>query len=277
MPASPTPIPRRAVRTGRRLAITTLLAIVALGAFPWSAAAADGDDPTPSPAPTATPTPTASTWSRTAPSATLSPLVRPMASPATTTASTTKVLIYRKSAMVKQYTNYWCVPATTQSMLNLVLGRSDRTSATQERYYKGTRKHNRYTYATKGNDPQGWAWALRYYSGGVTTYRDRAFTNKTAALQAIVESIDRTGTPVGVTVHRGTHAWIVLGYRAERDAADPTRRTILGFYVSGPLGSPKDPWPYGYMPMAEFRTHFSKYHEWQRSVIWEGRWVVVSQ
>jgi hypothetical protein len=189
----------------------------------------------------------------------------------------TRVLIHRSSAMVKQYTNYWCVPATTQSMLNLILGTSDRTRATQERYYAGTRQNNRYTYATKGNDPDGWAWSLRYYSGGVAEYQARAFTNKTASLNAIVESIDRTGTPVGVPVHEGTHAWIVLGYKAKLDPDDPRKRTILGFYVSGPLGSPSDPWTYAYMSNATFRSHFTAYHEWQRSVVWEGTWVIISQ
>lgn len=241
------------------LGIATLLGV------PWPASAAD-----PTPAPTPTP------WTRDSPTATLAPAIRPGASPAIKPAAT-KAFIYREGAMVKQYTNYWCVPATTQTMLNLILGKSDRSYATQERLYKGTRAHNRYVYATKGNDPAGWAWALRYYSGGRTAYRDRAFTNKTEAINAIAESIDRTGTPVGITVHRGTHAWVVLGYRAERSATDPTKRTLTGFYVSGPLGSPKDPWPYKYLSMATFRDHFSRYHEWQRSVVWEGKWVIISQ
>jgi hypothetical protein len=255
---------RRAPRRGG-LAVAVALGIAAVAAVPWPAAAAD---PTPTPAPTA--------WTRDDPSPTLAPVVRPMASPAIQPAAT-KAFIYRESAMVKQYTNYWCVPATTQTMVNLILGRSDRSYATQERIYRATRQHNRYVYKTKGNDPQGWAWSLRYFSGGTTTYRDRIFTNKTAAINAIASAIDRTGTPVGVPVHRGTHAWIVLGYRAERSATDPTKRTLTGFYVSGPLGSPTDPWPYKFISMADFRDHFTRYHEWQRSVIWEGTWVVISQ
>lgn len=238
-----------------------LLALGLLTALPWSAAAAD---PTPSPTP----------WSRDTSSATLAP-VRPMATP--TVQLATRAFIYRESAMVKQYTNYWCVPATTQTMVNLILGRSDRSYATQERIYRATRQHNRYTYKTKGNDPQGWAWALDYFSGGRTDYRDRTYSDKTAAIEAIAASIDRFGTPVGVPVHRGTHAWIVLGYRAERSITDPTKRTLTGFYVSGPLGSPADPWPYKFISMADFRDHFTRYHEWQRSVIWEGKWVIVSQ
>jgi len=282
----------------RRLVIALGVVAVALLLAPLPAAAADPTaNPTsspaasPSPAPTASPVPARVPRATLAPAPTPSPTTSPGASlagltdrraaPAATLAVAsplpTRVLIYRDTAMVKQYTNYWCVPATTQSMVNLILGTSDRTKATQERYYAGIRAHNRYTYSTKGNDPQGWAWGLRTYSGGTTTYQARSFTDKTAALEAIVASIDRTGTPAAVPVHDGTHAWIVLGYKAQLDPGDPSRRTISGFYVSGPLGSPTDPWPYAYMTMSTFRGHFTKYHEWQRSVIWEGTWVVISQ
>jgi hypothetical protein len=277
--------------------LAAALAVVAVAVLlaPLPAAAAE---PTASPTPSATtgpsPAPTGSPAPARVPSATLAPAASPSpvaslagaayqrAAPAATLSVAasplpTRVLIYRDTAMVKQYTNYWCVPATTQSMVNLILGTSDRTKATQQRYYTGIRAHNRYSYSTKGNDPQGWAWGLRTYSGNTTTYQGRSFTNKTAALDAIVESIDRTGTPVAVTVHDGTHAWIVLGYKAQLDPADPSKRTILGFYVSGPLGAPTDPWPYAYMTTSTFRQHFTRYHEWQRSVIWEGTWVIISQ
>src|SRR5215203_3500572 len=47
--------------------------------------------------------------------------------------------LYRSGAMVLQYTNYWCVPAATQGMVNIVLGTSNRTYATQQYMYKKTR------------------------------------------------------------------------------------------------------------------------------------------
>lgn len=179
--------------------------------------------------------------------------------------------------MVRQYTNYWCVPATTQSMVNLVRGTSNRTYLTQKYYYKRIRQNNRYYYRTLGNDPQGWAWGLNYFSRGSARYAARAYSNKQAALEYIVASIRRTREPVGVTVRGGTHAWVVLGYRTSHDPIEPTRKTILGYYVSGPLGSYADKWPYRYLTVAQFRMSFTRYHEWQRSVIWEGKWVVVAQ
>ena len=179
--------------------------------------------------------------------------------------------------MVRQYTNYWCVPAVTQSMVNLVKGTSNKRYLTQKFYYKLTRQHNRYTYATKGNDPQGWAWSLRYFTQSRANYQWRAFTNKTTAINSIAEALKRTRHPVGVTVRGGTHAWVVLGYRMSVNVQDSSKQTLLGFYVSGPLGTAADRWPYKYLTVSQFRDVFTRYHEWQRSVIWEGKWVVISE
>jgi len=179
--------------------------------------------------------------------------------------------------MVRQYTNYWCVPAVTQSMVNLVKGTSNKSYLTQKFYYKLTRQHNRYIYVTKGNDPQGWAWSLRYFTQSQANYQWRSFTNKSTAVNSIAEALKRTRHPVGVTVYGGTHAWVVLGYRYSVNVADPTKRSLLGLYVSGPLGTVSDRWPYRYLTVSAFRDVFTRYHEWQRKVIWEGKWVVISE
>ena len=306
MPAAP---PAASVSMRLRLAVVAGLAVLLMGAVPSPTAAADPTpsvdpaatptadptatptaDPTPTqtpdptPAPTAeptlttaaTPTPTADPTASPTPDPTPSPDADPTPTPAPTPMIVT-TMTYRGAAMTRQYTGYWCVPAATMTMLNLIRGTNDRSYATQRRYYYATRVHNRYRYSTLGNDPQGWSWALRYYSRGRTNYLARMYTNKTLALQAIMSSIDRTHQPVGVPVRRGTHAWVVLGYRAAVDPVDPTKRTLLGFYVSGPLGTPKDPWLYRYMTLATFGQYFYRYHEWQRRVIWEGRWVIISQ
>jgi hypothetical protein len=179
--------------------------------------------------------------------------------------------------MVRQYTDYWCVPAATQSMVNILLGTSDRRYLRQKYIYKLTRLHNRYTYRTLGNDPQGWAWSLRYFSHSTANYQARSYATKTAAINAIVASIGRTRDPVGVPIRWGTHAWVILGYRMAVDPLNPAKRTLLGLYTSGPLGTWSDSWPYRYLTVSQFRQVFTPYHEWQRSVIWEGKYVVVGQ
>ncbi|MFP5343650.1 MAG: hypothetical protein ACLGIJ_12150 [Candidatus Limnocylindria bacterium] len=184
--------------------------------------------------------------------------------------------LYRSSAMVKQYTSYWCVPATTQSMVNLVRGTSNRTYDTQRFMYRKTRENNRYTYASLGNDPQGWAWAVTYFSRGEASYQARAFDSRSAAIDAIVESLVRTRHPVGVTVQKGTHAWVVLGFKGDVRPGDPSSRRVFGLYVSGPLGSPRDPWAVQYMSLDTFASSFTRYHEWQRPVIWEDKYVIIA-
>jgi hypothetical protein len=228
-----------------------LVAALALAILPLPAMAAEGDPPA-EPTPTVEPTP------------------EPTPGP-----EVQSVLFYRSPAVVRQYKNYWCVPAVVQTMWNMIEDTSNVQWARQRSLYSNIRKHNRYRYSTKGNDIQGWAWALRYYTG--EPYRARSFTSKTTAMRAIAEAIDRTGHPVGITVHHGAHAWIVLGYKAQPSATDPSKRTILGFYVSGPLGpGSRDPWKYRYMSMASFRKVYGKYHERTRKVIWENKYVLVS-
>ena len=297
---------RRTRARGRlpRLILATTLGLTALGAMPWSVLAAESPaptptldqpaEPTPTPIPEPSPAPTPATTDAPAPSAAPQPTNQPAddtpeptatpdptATPTPTPTPSSGLVIqsrnlYRSSAMVRQYTNYWCVPATVQSMANLVLGTSNRTYSRQAYIYKLTRQHNRYWYRSKGNDPQGWGWSLRYFTRG-RPYYPRAYTNKETAINAIAASIAKTRNPVGVTVFGGTHAWVVLGYRQTYDRSEPSKKTLLGLYVSGPLGTTRDKWPYKYVTVAQFREAFTRYHEWQRKVIWEGKWVVLAQ
>lgn len=301
---------RRPGARGRlsRLILATTLGLTVLGATPWSALADESPppmptletpaEPTATPAPNPEPTPTPTAQATPSPAAAPEPTNDPTNDPADQTPEPTGTPaptgtpsptatppsgivtqsrnLYRSSAMVRQYTNYWCVPATVQSMANLVLGTSNRSYSRQAYIYKLTRRHNRYWYATKGNDPQGWGWSLRYFTRG-KPYYPRAYTNKEAAINSIAASISKTRNPVGVPVYRGTHAWVVLGYRQTYDRSEPTKKTLLGLYVSGPLGTTRDKWPYRYITVAQFREAFTRYHEWQRRVIWEGKWVVLAQ
>jgi hypothetical protein len=229
----------------RRLLRSVLLALVVGVLTPWQALAAD-------------PTPFTSTPSN----------VRP-------TIQTIDVNLYRPSSVAYQYTRYWCVPTNAQTMLNIIYGRTDRTRDTQARYQWHVHRLNRYTYATKGNDVAGWARFLDLWVAGDWHYRDRWYDTRTQAVAAIVESIDRTGHPVGIVVDRGTHAWTVLGYRATQ-VRGSSARTIEGLYVSGSLRN-SDPRPYRYMSLSSFALRYTRYHEWQRAVVWEGKFVIVSE
>src|SRR5688572_2560163 len=126
------------------LAIAALAAFLLLGAAPSLVAAAEpAASPTPTPVATPAPTPAATPTPEPTPAptplATPTPTATPTPSPTVTptpTPTITKVLLYRRSAIVPQYTSYWCVPAATQTMLNLIRGTSDRSYDTQRRYYR---------------------------------------------------------------------------------------------------------------------------------------------
>ncbi len=261
------------------------LGLALLCALPWPVAAADASappdapasseptpsaQPTPSAAPTATPTPSAQPTPSAAPTATPTPTPTP--APARVTI---QLNLYNPYTVARQFTSYWCVPANIMTMLNTVTGRHDRSYATQLKYDRWLKRYNRYRYRTRGNDVQGWATMLDYSLPGPLHYDDRSFSTQGVAISRIVEALDRTRHPVGIVVDRGTHAWTVLGYRATVVPGQPSTRTILGLYVSGSLL--RDPHPYRYMTIGDFRRRFTRYHEWQRSVIWEGRYVIVSE
>src|SRR5262245_7956649 len=188
---------------------------------------------------------------------------------------TRTVDLFRANAAVTQFTNYWCVPAATQTMINLVQGTTDRSYATQSRLYRELRAANLYRYSTRGNDVRGWARVLSTHLGPGRTYGDRSFTSQAAAYVAIVDSMTKTKRPVGIVVDRGTHAWTIVGFKVHETVGVRGSRTILGFYVVGPLGSPRDPWPKSFYTVAQLSARFTRYHESTRSVIWAGKYVIV--
>src|SRR5262245_7562452 len=78
-------------------------------------------DPTPAPTPDSTPAPAAAPTPSLDPSPDPTPPASPTPSPSGPSYTLASLNLYRSSAMVRQYTNYWCVPATVQSIANIVL------------------------------------------------------------------------------------------------------------------------------------------------------------
>ncbi len=216
----------------------------------------------------------------------------PSASPAPTPTPTPAPIItvrntYRAGAAVRQYTIYWCVPASTQTMLNAILRTTsiNTTRSYQTQLAKAIGVNNRYRYNVPGNDIRGWAKTLNLRiprSSGVL-YRDRAFRTQSAAMWAIVSAIDATGYPVGITVWHGRHAWTVTGYRTTQRPDAPSSRAITGFYVVGPLRTARyaDPFPAAtasrgvYVPLAAFKSNFSWYDEDRQRPPWHRAYVMV--
>ena len=187
--------------------------------------------------------------------------------------------LYRSGAVVEQYTGYWCVPASVQTMANLILGTRDTSYATQKLLASVTFRFNRYRYGdpANGNDIRGWAGALNWRLPDTlpVAYRDRSYSSRQAALHAIVDAIDETGYPVGITVWHGGHAWTVVGYQVRQVPGDRSTREFLGFYVVGPLGSPRDPWPVRLLGIDRFLGEYTRYYEDREREPWHLDWVLV--
>lgn len=194
----------------------------------------------------------------------------------TPTAVTRSVDLYRAGANVLQYTPYWCVPAVTQTMLNIITGRSDRTYATQSRLNTELQRANLYDYAANGNDVRGWSRVLTARLPAGMGYNDRSFDSRSSAYEALVDAMERTRRPAGIVVAAGTHAWTVVGFTVRETPGVPGSRTILGLTVVGPLGSPRDPWPKRYYTLAQLDAYFTRYNDAHRKVVWQGKYVIVA-
>ena len=200
----------------------------------------------------------------------------PIVTASVSTSRTRTVDLSRSGTAVTQFTSYWCVPAAAQTMLNIIRGTTDRSYATQSRLYTELRRANLYRYTTRGNDVRGWARVLTARLPAGVGYTDMSFASQTTAFAAIADTLDRTRRPVGIVIDAGTHAWTVVGVTLRESTAPGSPRTVLGFYVIGPLGAPTDPWPKQYMTVAQLATRFTRYHESTQTVIWEGRYAIVA-
>jgi hypothetical protein len=269
------------VRASRSATLVVVSALLAILALPGSVLADESPAP---PAPSASPAPSADPTATLAPDPAAVPVAPPAPDPSAAAVPAPVPVpvvitryLYTSGAAVTQYTNYWCVPASVQTMANLILGTHDTSYATQKLLASVTYRFNRYRYSGPGNDIRGWAGALNWRLPDTlpVVYRDRSYPTVSGALGAIVDAIDETGYPVGITVWHGGHAWSVVGYRISEVPDSPATREILGFYVVGPLGAPRDPWPVRYMTLATFLGQYTRYDEDKGRQPWDGDYVLV--
>jgi hypothetical protein len=224
-------------------------------------------EPTPEPTTRAPDEPTAD------PSSDPSPSESPEASPTPDIepAWTGSFNLYRSTAWVRQYRNYTCTAASTQTMINLIRGRSDRSLLLQLRIIKYAKTHD-YLRGSAGSDPAGWARALTRFGGG--TYAWRTFTSRSSALRYAAKRMLATGKPVGLLVWRGRHAWTMTGFTSATDPRTDPAAVVTGIYVAPPLVG-VDPRPNTYIRAGSLAT-FARYRERDGLRTWVGRWVVVA-
>jgi len=189
--------------------------------------------------------------------------------------------VYRTGTFVTQDTDYWCVGASSQMMLNIIEGKRDSTSATQSALMSYARSHEIEPSSKPGADPRGWANTLTHAGAG--PYRDYSFSSMDAALAFAARRIRLTGKPVGLTVGFGSHAWVMTGFVATRDPATSSSFTVGAVYISGPL-YPRQVAKLGYFDLkpdsrlshAQMAEVFLPYRESEGLSSWLGKWVIVA-
>jgi hypothetical protein len=188
--------------------------------------------------------------------------------------------LYRTGVFTTQKTWRWCTAADVQIMRNIADRRQDHSKASQQRYYDYMRAHNRYPIPpADGVDPAGWTAGLRHFVDN--RYRLVTSGSFSAALRSAVTSLRRTNLPVGITVARGNHAWIITGFTATADPAKTSKFTVTSVRVVGPLWGLQSR-TYGYdmrpdrkLTPSQLKGFFTPWHYARIRMAWEGKWVSV--
>ena len=191
---------------------------------------------------------------------------------------TGSVSIWRPSAFASQATTSWCTAASTQMMLNLVLGRS-RTSASEQQAIISYEQANDSLAVSKGSDPQGWAAAMRHFGTSRTsTYHWERHGSYAAALRSAAYDLRMTGKPVGLLVLDGRHANVLVGFSATSDPALGGNFTVTSAQIVGPwYPRPNiDPAPGTWLSSTKLASRFTRYAERDGLADWVGYWVIVT-
>jgi hypothetical protein len=188
--------------------------------------------------------------------------------------------LYRSGVFTTQKTWLWCTAADVQIMRNIARHAADHSSASQQRYFDYMRAQNGYRIpVSDGVDPAGWTAGLRHYVDG--RYQLVASGSFDSALRGAVTNLRNTNLPVGITVSRGNHAWVLTGFTATADPATTSRFTVTSVRVVGPLWGLQSR-TYGYdmrpdtkLTPAQLEGFFTPWHYARVKMAWEGRWVSV--
>jgi hypothetical protein len=146
---------------------------------------------------------------------------------------TGKVDIFRASAFASQRDFTWCVAASTQMMVNLILGTSDDSSGGQKAILEYARDNDELSDSGAGAGLIGWQGALDKFSG--TPYKVEESWTLQGAINLAALHLRLTNRPVGLAVKDTTHAWVMTGFEATADPAFDPAFKVTAVYVSGPL------------------------------------------
>lgn len=187
--------------------------------------------------------------------------------------------LYRAGTFSTQQTWLWCTAADIQITRNIVFGGRDHSYAGQQADFTWMRAHNRYRLPlSAGVDAAGWAAGFAHFVDA--RYSLVASTSFDAALRSAVVNLRRTSLPVGITVDRGNHAWLLTGFTATADPAATGAFTVTSVRVVGPLYGLQSRNGYDMPPdtrltPAELRRFFTPWYYAPVRMVWDGRYVSI--
>ena len=149
--------------------------------------------------------------------------------------------LYSQGDFLSQQTTYWCIPASTQTMMNMMDGgRPNRSRAMQARLYRiGDRLEEDGTFSDeyepddfRGMGISEWVGLLNRFDYG--PYELGRSRTQQGALRKAARLMRKTGKPVGLVVWRGAHAWVMSGFTATADPAHTDDYTVTSVWVQDP-------------------------------------------
>ncbi len=144
-------------------------------------------------------------------------------------ASRYRLNLFRSGDFVSQVTSRTCVGASIQMMVNIG-GPDDRTRKTQLRFWDLARDLSSSRWG--GTNARGWAEALTDLGEG--TYVVDSRDDLRLAVTKAARVIRQTGSPVGLLVWHGAHAWVMHGFEATADPLVNPLARVTAVYVSDP-------------------------------------------
>ena len=187
--------------------------------------------------------------------------------------------VYTQGSFSYQHTNYTCVGASVQMMLNMINGTAKHSATAQMTYWQlrprpqPLRQGKQRRRSGRLGCCPGALWR-----GQLFDQCGRPIPGWPARLAAAMRATDR---PVGLFVDAGGHAWVMTGFEATADPAGAASYKVTAVQAMGPLypdgtinGKPYDPAPGTWLSLDQLRKKFTPMR-WPKAAEWNGRWIAV--